>query len=211
MIRTTLMTFLLCSAVGPLADGQDKLPRLSPLVRTVDLDLGEATDVTLSDGSRARVKLIGLKEVRDELSFAVRRAEVTLEVNGQRTQLVSATYNLPQTVAGIQIDCPVTKGYNENGSPAFWGLDADARLRLWPAKAPLIRPGTFTYPARQKWFATDTQMANVPVFVDGGERPGKRRIYYHSGLDIGGSEGLVEIVAATDALVVSVGDVVLAE
>jgi hypothetical protein len=211
MIRTTLMTFLLCSAVGPRADGQDKLPRLSPLVRVADLGLGQETDVTLSDGSRAHVKLIALKETRDELSFAVRRSEVTVEVNGQRAKLVSATYHRPRTVGGIQIDCPITKGYNENGSPAFWGLDADVRLRLWPAGSPLVRPGTFTYPARQKWFATDTQMANVPVFVDGGERPGKRRIYYHSGLDIGGSEGLVEIVAATDALVVSVGDVVLAE
>jgi len=211
MTRTTLMTLLFCSAVGAGVDGQDKLPRLSPLVRVVDLELGQATDVTLSDGARAHVKLIALQETRDELSFAVRQAEVTVEVNGQRAKLVSATYHRPRTVGGIQIDCPVTKGYNENGSPAFWGLDADVRLRLWPADSPLVRPGTFTYPARQKWFATDTQMANVPVFVDGGERPGKRRIYYHSGLDIGGSEGLVEIVAATDALVVSVGDVVLAE
>ena len=37
------------------------------------------------------------------------------------------------------------------------------------------------------------------VYVDGGERAGERTIYYHSGLDIGGSEGLVEVVAATDA------------
>ena len=70
---------------------------------------------------------------------------------------------------------------------------------------------TFTYPVQQKWFATDTQMANDPVYVDGGERAGKRKIYYHSGLDIGGSEGLVEVVAAADAQVVSVGDVVLDE
>ena len=34
-------------------------------------------------------------------------------------------------------------------------------------------------------------------------------MYYHSGLDIGGSEGLVEVVAATDAQVVSVGELVL--
>ncbi len=50
-----------------------------------------------------------------------------------------------------------------------------------------------------------------PVYVDGGERAGKRIIYDHSGLDIGGSEGLVEVVAVTDTLVVSVGDVVLDE
>ena len=35
------------------------------------------------------------------------------------------------------------------------------------------------------------------------------KIYYHSGLDIGGSEADVRVIAATDALVVSVGDDVL--
>jgi hypothetical protein len=80
---------------------------------------------------------------------------------------------------------------------------------LWPAGSPWITPGTFLYPVKQKWFAADTQMANEPVFVDGGERVGKRTIYYHSGLDIGGAEGMVEVVAATEALVVSVGETVL--
>ncbi len=48
-------------------------------------------------------------------------------------------------------------------------------------------------------------MANVPVFVDGGEVPAKKDIYYHYGLDFGGAERLVPVVAATDALVVSAG------
>ena len=68
-----------------------------------------------------------------------------------------------------------------------------------------MEPGTFVYPARQCWFATDTQMANVPVFVDGGEVPGSKSIYYHYGLDFGGAEGLVDVVAAADGLVVSAG------
>ncbi len=182
---------------------------IEPLVRVVDLDLGESTSVTLCDGSKATVKLLELQETRDNVSFAVRRAEVTVEVNGQRGKLVSATYHRPQTIGNVQIDCSITEGYNENGSPSFWGLDKAARLRLWPADSPLLRPGTFTYPVKQKWFATDTQMANDPVYVDGGERAGKRTMYYHSGLDIGGSEGLVEVVAATDAQVVSVGELVL--
>ena len=180
-----------------------------PLVRVVDLDLGETAAVTLCDGSQATVKLLELKETRDNVSFAVRRAEVTVEVNGQRGKLVSATYHRPQTIGNVQIDCSITKGYNENGRPSSWGLDKAARLRLWPGDSPLLRAGTFTYPVKQKWFATDTQMANDPVYVDGGERAGKRTMYYHSGLDIGGSEGLVEVVAATDAQVVSAGEIVL--
>ena len=208
--QAILAIILVCmaAALGRAADG----PRtIEPLVRVVDLNLGESAEVTLCDGSQVTVKLVDLKEIRDVVSHAVRQAEVTVEVNGQQVKLVSATYHLPQMIGELQIDCSVTKGYNENGSPSFWGLDKDARLRLWPAGSPLVRSDTFSYPAKQKWFATDTQMANDPVYVDGGERAGKRTIYYHSGLDIGGSEGLVEVIAATDAFVVSVGEVVLDE
>ena len=48
-------------------------------------------------------------------------------------------------------------------------------------------------------------MANEPVYVDGGEKPNVKKIYYHNGLDIGGAEGLVDVVAATDGLVVCAG------
>ena len=209
MPRTIILLTLslLCASAELWAE--DAPQKLTPLVRVVDLNIGESADVILCDGSHARIKLLEVNEVRDDVCFAVRRSEVTVEVNGKRSKLISATYHLPKTVDKVQIDCPITKGYNSNGSPSFWGLDKDARLRVWPADSPLLRPGTFIYPVKQRWFATDTQMANDPVYVDGGERPGKRKIYYHSGLDIGGSEGLVEVVAATDGLVVSAGDVVL--
>jgi murein DD-endopeptidase MepM/ murein hydrolase activator NlpD len=196
-------SLLLGSQAGPVALAE---PKLIPLVRTVDLDIGESETVLLHDGSPATVKLIGLEEVRDDVCNAVRRATVNVEVNGQAVSLVSSTYHLPVTAAGVQIDCPVTRGYAENSSkPNPWGLLKDARIRLWPADSPLIRPGTFVYPAQQRWFASDTQMANVPVFVNGGEVPAQKNIYYHYGLDFGGAEQLVEVVAATDALVVSAG------
>ncbi len=181
-------------------------PARMPLVRVADVNVGESLTVTLHDGSRATVKLLDLKETRDTVCNAVRRAEVRVQVNGQTVSLVSSTYHLPVAVAGVQIDCPITKGYLQKSSKEnAWGLLKDARLRLWPAGSPWIKPGTFIYPAKQRWFATDTQMANVPVFVDGGELPGERNIYYHYGLDFGGAEGLVDVVAATDGLVVSAG------
>ena len=129
------------------------------------------------------------------------------------TTLVSANYRLPVTVGGVQIDCPVTRGYYKNCDPFedSWGLDKDARLRLWPAGSPWVAPGTFVYPIKQRWFAGATQMANEPSFVDGGDAPAGRPIYYHSGLDIGGCEGLVEVVSACDGLVVSAGGKALPE
>jgi murein DD-endopeptidase MepM/ murein hydrolase activator NlpD len=210
-----LLTFvsLLVVPVSPLLADLPQ-PTLVPLHRTVDLNVGESHDIELVNGKKVTVRLLELQESRDELRDAVRKAEVKVEVGGQQLSLVSANYRLPVTVAGVQIDCPITKGYKRNNSNGVagadpWGLDKDARFRLWPAGSPWINPGTFIYPAKQRWFASGTHMANEPCHVDGGEDPKVKQIYYHYGLDIGGAEGLVEVVAATDGLVVSRGNDVL--
>jgi murein DD-endopeptidase MepM/ murein hydrolase activator NlpD len=185
----------------------------APLFRTVDLDIGGTEEIKLSDGTTAQVKLLGVTETRDRVRDAVRRAEVKVEINKSVTNLASATYHLPVTIAGVQVDCPIVKGYYRNRDrwEDSWGLDKDARLRIWPAGSPWLVPGTFVYPARQRWFATSTQMGNEPAYVDGGEAPARREIYYHSGLDIGGCEGMVDVVSASDGLVVSAGGKALPE
>lgn len=187
------------------------LAPIDPILKVVDLDVGESVEVTLSNGKKSTVKLLSLDERVDSIREAVREAKVAVEVDGQRVDLVSATYHLPVQTGQVQIDCSITRGYNTNGTASSWGLDKAARIRLWPAGSPLTQPGTFIYPVKQRWFATYTQMANEPTYVDGGEPPTKRNIYYHSGLDIGGSEGQVEVIAATDALVVSSGEQILDE
>ncbi len=193
------LVFLSCCTLATVA--ADRTP-IDPLMRTLDLNVGQEAKVELCNGTVATVKLLALNEDRDDLRQAVRRAQVTVEVNGHRVTLVSAYYNLPVKVGDVQIDCAVTKGcVQPDKNP--WALDADARLRLWPADSKWIRPGTFVYPAGQRWFASDTQMSNEPTFVDGGEHPARKSIYYHWGLDFGGAEGLVEVVAATDGMVVS--------
>ena len=181
------------------------------LVRVADLGIGETQEVELSDRFTTTVKLLGVNEIRDPVRDAIRKAEVDVRIDGIRTTLNCGNYQLPVVVGTVEVDCPVTGGYRSNshrqGGP--WGLEKDARLRFWPKGYPYIKPGTFAYPVKQRWFASDTQMSNEPVFVDGGERPSSRAIYYHSGLDIGGAEELIEVVAATDGLVVSLGDEVL--
>jgi murein DD-endopeptidase MepM/ murein hydrolase activator NlpD len=186
--------------------------RGGPLLRAVDLNVGESAVVELCDGTRTNVKLLDLDEWRDELRSAVREARVKVQVNGAAVTLVSGPYRLPVTVAGVQIDCPITHGYVPDSKIDPWGLLKDARLRLWPAGSPWTAPGMFLYPARQRWFASDTQMSNEPAFVDGAEFLGvfkKEKIYYHYGLDIGGAEELIDVLAAADGLVVSVGPAVL--
>ncbi len=178
---------------------------LDPLVRSIELNVGDSQSVRLSDGSQAEVSVIGLTEKRDDLRNAVREARVTVEVNGERAEIVSATYHLPVKVGGVQMDCPVTGGHIIEDRNR-WGLKADVRLRFWPKGSPWIRPGTFGYPVNQRWFATNTQMANEPCFVDGVERPGATRVYYHDGLDFGGAERLVDVLAASDGLVIADGE-----
>jgi murein DD-endopeptidase MepM/ murein hydrolase activator NlpD len=185
------------------------VPSRSPLVCSVDLDIGESRSVTLCNGTKAQVKLLAVDEVRDPVRSAIRQAQVKVEVNGRSVDLTSATYHLPVTVVGVQVDCPITHGCLANSTKDHWGLVKAARLRLWPAGSPWIQPGTFVYPVRQRWFASASQMANEPTYVDEFEQPSREGIYYHSGLDIGGAEGLIEVVAATAGLVVTSGTAAL--
>ncbi len=173
--------------------------------QSVDLNIGEQVTLTLGDGSRASIRVLDLSEARDGFRQAVREARVTVEANAARIELVCGNYRLPVKAGGIQIDCPASHGLVSNSTEDSWGLDKAVRLRVWPGASPWIEPGTFLYPARQKWFASGTQMSNEPTHVDGGEVPADKKIYYHSGLDIGGAEGLVDVVAATSGLVVSSG------
>ena len=175
-----------------------------PLHQTFDLSLGETVNVHLPGDSFARVKLVELKESFGKVWGEVYRAEVTLEVNGERKTILSGMYNLPQRIGSVQVDCPITKSLRNNSHINHWQLEKDARLRIWPADSPWIGRRDFLYPVKQKWFASQTSFSNEPV----APRP-RRQLYYHAGLDIGGAEGLTEVVAATDALVVSLGTNIL--
>jgi hypothetical protein len=210
-VAVTLAGLILLAEMCAASDGASKAKSLleTSLVRVVDLDVGESQEVVLCNGKKVTVKLLDLQETRDSVRDAVRRAEVTVEVDGTKASLVSAGYNLPAKLGGVQIDCSITRGYYSNSNSDAWGLEKAARLRLWPADSPLVEPDDFVYPVKQRWFATGTQMANEPTYVDGVEKPSVRKIYYHSGEDIGGAEGMVEVVAATDGLVVSSGLTVL--
>ena len=178
-----------------------------PIRRAVDLHIGEKKRVALSDGTSTVVELRAVHEEHDSIRRAVRRADVQVAVDGVELSLASGNYHLPTQAGNVLIDCPVTNGYTANASldetGQRWALSSDARLRLWPADSPLLAQGTFGYPVRQRWFASATQMANEPVYVNGGEDSSKKRIYYHDGLDIGGAEGMTEVLSATDCIVLA--------
>jgi murein DD-endopeptidase MepM/ murein hydrolase activator NlpD len=206
MIQAILPALLLgvsLSSAVP-ADGPADSPRRL-LFHTLDLDPGERVQVTGANRSVIQVRLLGVDVTTDPLRSAVRSARVRVEIEGKTVTLDSGNYELPRTVGPVQVDCPVVSAYVKNTNEDHWGLEKTVRLRFWPAGSPRIEPETFVYPVRQRWFAGLTQMGNEPSYVDGGEEPKQKSVYYHAGLDIGGAEGLTEIVAATDGLVVSRG------
>ena len=68
-------------ALPQVALGNSSAPTRIPLVRVTDLNVGESQTVELHDGSKTNMKLLDLKETRDNIRNAVRRAAVTIEVN----------------------------------------------------------------------------------------------------------------------------------
>ncbi len=89
--QRTLVVISLLVGILPESEalGDSAAPKLKPLVRVADLNVGESQTVELCDGSRATVKLLDLKESRDDIRNAVRRAVATVEVNGRTISLVS--------------------------------------------------------------------------------------------------------------------------
>lgn len=207
LVNLLLFVILLVNLTSVnISRAEDSLDVVTPLVRTVDLDIGEIVQVELRDGSTAEVELLDVERITDSVMDAVREVNVTVRVNGEQIIIKSGNYHLPVSAGGIQIDSPVTLDYLERANSDWWGLEKDARLRLWPDGSPYIWPGTFVYPVNQKWMASLTQFSNEPVF--GSPRP-NGEIYYHAGLDFGGAEDMVAIFAATDGIIVSLGDDVL--
>lgn len=178
-------------------------PVVTPVRVIAELDIGESQDIELSNGETVNLKLMHIDVFRDSLRNAIRSAHVKISVDGKEITLSSGNYNLPVAVGKVQIDCPVINDYNEDSSRNSWGLHKDARFRIWPEGSPYIAPGTFAYPVKQEWLASMSQTGNEPTYVDWGENLANKNIYYHEGHDIGGAEGLDEIVSATDGLVVS--------
>src|SRR5262245_62071133 len=127
-MRFHLVVAVLCAPAALSA--QPPLPARPPVLRAVDLDIGETHEVVLVDGKKVTVKLLDLKEYKDDLREAIRLVQARVTVNGQEITLASGNYHLPQTVAGVRVDCPITRGYRANASQDVWGLVKDARLRF---------------------------------------------------------------------------------
>ncbi len=177
---------------------------LKPIRVIAELNIGESKDIKLSNGEMVRLKLIKVDEIRDNLRNAVRAAQLKISVDGQEATISAGNYNLPKTIGKIQIDCPAIDSHFINSAKDKAPIAGKALFRIWPKGSPFMKPGTFVFPLKQDWLASYSQSGNEPTYVDWGEDPANKNIYYHAGLDMGGAEGMDEVISATDGLVVSV-------
>ncbi len=115
---------------------------LAPLMSLVDLDKGRPVEVKLHNSDTAKIELLDSTEIRDNVRGAVRNSRALVRVNGREVRLDCGNYRLPVAVAGVQVDCAVTKGLLVNSRDDPWGLVKDARLRLWPMASAFMAPGT---------------------------------------------------------------------
>lgn len=197
-------TFLLLSCLLSIQEVRSQ--NLQRLNTVVELDQGESAEVILANGERIYVKLKEVRTERDSVRGAVRHAWVTVDVDGQEFTVGSGNYHLPVVAGKAKLDCPVVKEFTASSYYRHDGtLPKDARLRFWPADSPYIQPGTFGFPLKQSLLASRTQSQNEMAGLGWAENLKTTSHGYHAPHDFGGAEGMDEIIAATDGLVIAAG------
>jgi len=176
----------------------------TPIRVVTELNIGQTREITLNNGETVKLTLLGIDETRDDVRNAIREVKLRVKVDGEEVVLSSGNYNLPVCAGKVKIDCPITKGYLSNSMRNLWKITKDARFRVWPKDSPNIKMGTFVYPIKQRWMANMTHSGNEPSLTGWGVRFDWKKIYYHEGHDIGGADGMDEIVSATDGRVISI-------
>jgi len=78
---------------------------------SVDLNKGESHIFILKDGTKKKITVVAVEEYKDVICNAVRRAVVTVEVDGVLDDIGVGLYNLPRVINGVKLDAPVTLGY----------------------------------------------------------------------------------------------------
>lgn len=171
-----------------------------------DLNAGETADF------RDRpIRLIRINEPRDKVRGVIRFPSIVVDVAGEQAEVPAALYHMPTVVNGVKIACSATRGVADALRPHadVFALDRDARVRCWEPDDPLWGPVPLRYPAQQVWFASMTQLGNERTYVDAGELTlndyPNRHIYHHSGIDIGGHDKAVPLIAPTSGKLIRCG------
>jgi len=150
----------------------------------------------LKDGTQREIRLRSVKEYRDPVVNLVRRALVTVEINGKSVKLTCSPYAMPTEIEGMRIQADTTSAW----------LDIPKRVQfsLWAATDPIVDTELFGFPlSRYRLFSQGTQAYNEPVHL--GHRdgdPAGQRFYHNYGVDLAGYEGRQKVLSCIEGVVV---------
>ena len=172
---------------------------------TIDISYGEKHNININ-GKSLNIELININTTTDSVRGAIRSANITIKINKELFQISCGNYSLPKKITqhGIMIDCPFVSTYLTNSLHTEWSLVKDSRIRIFNDANRFIKQGVFGYPLDAELFSAKTQIGNEPTYV-GGESLSNQKIYYHSDLDFGGADSLVNLYSTTDGTVLSRG------
>jgi murein DD-endopeptidase MepM/ murein hydrolase activator NlpD len=166
--------------------------------RFVYLDLGETHVFKLKNGTQREITLKALQEHRDPVINLLRRAQVTVDINGKPLELTCAPYVMPTVIDGLRIQADTSSGW----------LDIPKRVQfsLWDASDPIVDTALFGFPLSEyRLFSQGTQAYNEPVHL--GHRdgdPAGQRFYHNYGVDLAGYEGRQPVLSCIDGTVAKV-------
>jgi murein DD-endopeptidase MepM/ murein hydrolase activator NlpD len=190
------MTVAHLRAAAP-EDDLSRLLRPYSTQQIVALNVGETFTFKLKSGAERVLRLVSVQEHRDSVIHLVRRADVRVQIDARRLDLVCAPYVMPTEIAGLRIQADTTAG---------WGnVPKQVQFSLWDAADPIVDTRRFGFPLRRfRLFSQGTQAYNEPVHLGAGDGDPKGQRFYHDyGFDLAGFEGREEVVSATEGKVVA--------
>ncbi len=175
-VSLTAATFLWASAAGAASSGP----------QVVELSAGESAKIQLATGKSKMLKLVSIRESTEpyfesaegKIISAVVRAELSVEVDGVKGNVVGGPFRMPSTVNGLAILLSCTRNWGGGISPD--PLSKEVRLEIADASKPWVGPGRFSFPMRNyRWRVMNYQHTYLGVAVN------QARLYYHRGEDMG--------------------------
>jgi murein DD-endopeptidase MepM/ murein hydrolase activator NlpD len=162
------------------------------------LDIGEEYSFKRKDGSERLIRLISVKEHRDNVIRRMRRAEIGVGINGVPLHLTCAPYVMPIEINGIRIQADTTSG---------WGnIPKSVQFSIWDSTDPIVNVDRFSFPiSNYALFSHSMQCYNEVVHLGRNDGDPQGPNFYHDyGIDLAGYEGREEIISCTDGEVIRV-------
>ncbi|HUU19936.1 MAG TPA: PKD domain-containing protein [Sedimentisphaerales bacterium] len=194
-----LLIALTIFAETVLADRNDTLNRMIKKYseqEIVCLDIDEEYPFKLKDGSEKVIRLISVREYRDNVLGQIRQADVNVRVNGKLMQLVCAPYTMPTEIDGIRIQVDTTS--------AWLPLPKRVQLSVWDANDTIVHTERLGFPIRDYLlFSQGIQAYNEVVHLGWKDGCPEGVSFHHNyGIDFAGYEGKEQIISSTDGEVI---------